>query len=59
MFSTDHTLETMQEAAGWFDASLLSYNDKLKVGRGNAERVFGIESTPGTDGLATGVATVS
>jgi 2,3-dihydroxybenzoate decarboxylase len=46
MFSTDYPFESMQEAAGWFDASLLSYNDKLKVGRGNAERVFGIALAP-------------
>ena len=59
MFAVDYPYESMHEAAGWFDASLLSYNDRLKVGRDNAERVFGIESTSGTDRLATGVATVS
>ena len=59
MFSTDYPFESMQEAAGWFDVSLLSYNDRLKVGRGNAERVFGIESTSGIDRLVTGVATLS
>ncbi|MGO9921291.1 MAG: amidohydrolase family protein, partial [Isosphaeraceae bacterium] len=59
MFSIDYPYERMQEAAGWFDASLLSYNDKLKVGRGNAERVFGIKSTSGTARLRTGVARVS
>jgi 2,3-dihydroxybenzoate decarboxylase len=45
MFSVDYPYEMMQEAAGWFDASLLCRNDRLKVGRGNAARVFGIEST--------------
>jgi hypothetical protein len=35
----------MQEAAGWFDASLLCHNDRLKVGGGNAAPVFGIQPT--------------
>ena len=43
MFSVDYPYETMQEAAGWFDASLLCHNDRLKVGRTNAARVFGID----------------
>ena len=44
VFSVDYPYETMQEAAGWFDASLLCHNDRVKVGRSNAARVFGIES---------------
>ena len=43
MFSVDYPYETMQEAAAWFDASLLCANDRLKVGRDNAARIFGIE----------------
>jgi gamma-resorcylate decarboxylase len=43
MYSVDYPYETMQEAAAWFDASLLCHNDRLKVGRDNAARVFGIE----------------
>jgi gamma-resorcylate decarboxylase len=43
MFSVDYPYETMQEAAGWFDASLLCHNDRVKIGRSNAARVFGIE----------------
>ncbi|MCW2983777.1 MAG: O-pyrocatechuate decarboxylase [Conexibacter sp.] len=42
LFSSDYPYETMQEAVEWFDASLLCRNDKLKVGRGNAARVFGV-----------------
>ena len=40
LFSSDYPYETMQEAVDWFDASLLCRNDKVKVGRGNAARVF-------------------
>jgi hypothetical protein len=42
MFSVDYPYETMQEAADWFDASLLCHNDRLKVGRDNAARLFRI-----------------
>jgi 2,3-dihydroxybenzoate decarboxylase len=40
MFSADYPYETMEEAAAWFDAALLSRNDALKVGRDNARRLF-------------------
>jgi predicted TIM-barrel fold metal-dependent hydrolase len=40
LFSIDYPYETMQDAAAWFDASLLSHNDRRKVGRENAERIF-------------------
>lgn len=46
MFSVDYPCETMQEAARWFDASLLCHNDRVKIGRSNAARVFGLEETP-------------
>lgn len=42
LFSTDYPYETMQEAVEWFDASLLCRNDKIKIGRDNAARVFGV-----------------
>ena len=42
LFSADYPFETMQDAATWFDASLLSDNDKEKVGRTNAIRIFGL-----------------
>jgi 2,3-dihydroxybenzoate decarboxylase len=41
LFSADFPYETMEEAAAWFDNSLLSHNDSLKVGRENARRLFG------------------
>jgi gamma-resorcylate decarboxylase len=40
MFSADYPYETMEEAAAWFDSSLLSRNDAQKIGRGNARRLF-------------------
>lgn len=40
MFSTDYPYETMQQAADWFDNIPFSDNDKLKMGRTNAENLF-------------------
>lgn len=40
LFSVDYPYETMQEAAAWLDASLLSHNDQRKIGRENAQRIF-------------------
>jgi gamma-resorcylate decarboxylase len=40
MFSADYPYETMEEAAAWFDSSLLSRNDARKIGRDNARRLF-------------------
>jgi gamma-resorcylate decarboxylase len=40
MFSADYPYETMEEAAAWFDSSLLSPNDEQKIGRDNARRLF-------------------
>ena len=40
MFSADYPYEKMEEAASWFDNSLLCHNDALKVGRENARRLF-------------------
>lgn len=42
MFSADYPYESMEEAAGWFDTSLLSHNDSVKVGRENARRLFAV-----------------
>lgn len=44
LFSADYPFETMQEAATWFDGALLADDDKRKVGRDNALRVFGLEA---------------
>jgi predicted TIM-barrel fold metal-dependent hydrolase len=40
MFSADYPYENMEEAAAWFDSSLLCHNDSLKIGRENARRLF-------------------
>ena len=40
MFSTDYPYETMKQNADWFDNIPFSYNDKLKMGRTNAQRLF-------------------
>lgn len=40
MFSTDFPYETMEEAAAWYDNSLLCHNDAVKIGRDNARCLF-------------------
>lgn len=42
MFSVDYPYESMQEAADWFDGCAISENDREKVGRLNAARLFNI-----------------
>ena len=43
MFLVHYPYETMQDAAQWFDASLLCHNDRVKIGKANAARVFGFD----------------
>jgi len=40
MFSTDWPFENIDHAANWFDACAISENDRLKIGRTNAQRLF-------------------
>jgi predicted TIM-barrel fold metal-dependent hydrolase len=40
MFSTDWPFENIDHAANWFDACPISENDRLKIGRENARRLF-------------------
>ena len=40
MFSTDWPFENVDHAAIWFDACPISENDRLKIGRTNARRLF-------------------
>src|ERR1700761_9525531 len=40
MFSTDWPFENIDHAANWFDACAISENDRLKIGRTNARRLF-------------------
>ncbi|HUY09321.1 MAG TPA: amidohydrolase family protein [Candidatus Dormibacteraeota bacterium] len=42
MFSVDYPWESMDEGAKWFDAAPLSDEDRLKIGRTNAEKLFGL-----------------
>jgi len=42
MFSADYPFEDMSEAAEWFDAAEISEADRLKIGRTNALKLFGI-----------------
>ncbi len=40
LFSTDWPFENIDHAAVWFDAASISENDRLKIGRTNAIRLF-------------------
>jgi 2,3-dihydroxybenzoate decarboxylase len=40
MFSTDWPFENIDHAANWFDACAISENDRIKIGRTNARRLF-------------------
>jgi 2,3-dihydroxybenzoate decarboxylase len=40
MFSTDWPFENIDHAADWFDVCPISENDRFKIGRGNARRLF-------------------
>ena len=40
MFSTDWPFENIDHAAVWFDACPISENDRMKIGRTNAMRLF-------------------
>ena len=40
LFSTDWPFENVDHAAEWFDACPISENDRIKIGRENARRLF-------------------
>jgi predicted TIM-barrel fold metal-dependent hydrolase len=42
LFSVDYPYESMADAVEWFDNSLLSHNDRAKIGRENAQRIFSL-----------------
>jgi len=42
MYSVDYPFETHDDAAGWFDSCSISETDRLKIGRDNARRLFGL-----------------
>ncbi|AOJ27927.1 amidohydrolase family protein [Burkholderia seminalis] len=43
LFSTDWPFENVNHAADWFDAASISDNDRVKIGRTNAERLFKLD----------------
>lgn len=43
LFSVDSPYESMSELAPWFDACPISENDRLKIGRTNAECLFRLD----------------
>jgi 2,3-dihydroxybenzoate decarboxylase len=45
LFSTDWPFENIDHAAIWFDAASISENDRLKIGRTNAARLFKLNRT--------------
>ncbi|GAA2780598.1 amidohydrolase family protein [Saccharopolyspora taberi] len=42
LFSVDYPYESMDEMVPWFEGVPISENDRLKIGRTNAERLFGL-----------------
>lgn len=44
MYSTDWPFENMDHAASWFDVATISEADRVKIGRTNAVKLFGLES---------------
>jgi 2,3-dihydroxybenzoate decarboxylase len=45
LFSTDWPFENVDHAATWFDSASISEPDRLKIGRTNAIRLFGLPLT--------------
>lgn len=45
LFSADWPFENVDHAADWFDACSISENDRIKIGRTNAARLFGLFGT--------------
>ena len=43
LFSVDWPFENVDHAAEWFDVCTISEDDRLKIGRTNTLRLFGID----------------
>lgn len=56
LFSVDYPYEQMSSAARWFDDAQFSNALKLKVGRENANRLFGLKLKPVSTSIAAGFA---
>ena len=46
LFSTDWPFENVDHAANWFDSAAISEADRIKIGRTNAGRLFGLGLGP-------------
>ena len=44
LFSTDYPYESAEEAAEWFDSCPISEPDRVRIGRENAAKLFGLEA---------------
>jgi predicted TIM-barrel fold metal-dependent hydrolase len=53
MFSVDYPYESMGTACEWFDHALISENDREKIGRTNALRLFAERKSSSTQEAAT------
>ena len=42
LFSTDYPFEEIGDAADWFDVASISESDRVKIGRTNAIKLFGL-----------------
>ncbi len=42
LFAADYPFERTADAAGWFDGTPISVADRIKIGRTNAEQLFGL-----------------
>lgn len=56
LFSVDYPYEQMSSAARWFDDAQFSNAMKVKVGRENANRLFGLKLKPVSTSIAAGFA---
>jgi gamma-resorcylate decarboxylase len=45
LFSVDYPYESMDELAPWFDTAPISENDRIKIGRTNSAKLFGLDET--------------
>jgi 2,3-dihydroxybenzoate decarboxylase len=53
LFSTDYPYESAEEAATWFDSCTISEPDRVKIGRENAVKLFGLETAAERNGVLT------
>jgi gamma-resorcylate decarboxylase len=59
LFSTDWPFENVDHAANWFDTAAISEGDRLKIGRKNADRLFGLNLSSEGDSIHANAAVAS